>query len=35
VVTGHSSIACVDRTGRVRRLPKELQLFRNEAMGEV
>lgn len=35
VVTGHSSIACVDRTGRVRRLPKELQLFRNEATEEV
>ncbi|WP_146674917.1 acyl-CoA thioesterase [Pirellula sp. SH-Sr6A] len=29
VVTGTSSIACVDRTGKVRRLPKELQLFRS------
>lgn len=28
VVTGASSIACVDRTGKVRRLPKEMQLFR-------
>jgi acyl-CoA thioester hydrolase len=35
VVTGHSSIACVDRTGRVRRLPKELQLFRNEESEQV
>jgi len=35
VVTGHSSIACVDRSGRVRRLPRELQLFRDEATGEV
>jgi acyl-CoA thioester hydrolase len=29
VVTGSSSIACVDRNGKVRRLPKELQLLRS------
>ena len=28
VVTGRTSIACVDRTGKVRRLPKEMQLFK-------
>ena len=28
VVTGHSVIACVDRQGAVRRLPKFLQLFK-------
>jgi len=26
IVTGHSVIACVDREGKVRRLPKQLQL---------
>jgi len=26
IVTGNSIIACIDRTGKVRRLPKELQL---------
>ena len=30
VVSGHSSIACVDRTGRVRRLPQALQILRSE-----
>ncbi len=28
VVTGTTSIVCVDRSGKVRRLPKELQLFK-------
>lgn len=28
VVRGRTSIACVDREGRVKRLPKELQLFK-------
>jgi acyl-CoA thioester hydrolase len=26
IVTGHSTIACIDRSGKVRRLPKQLQL---------
>jgi acyl-CoA thioester hydrolase len=30
VVTGHSVIACIDRLGKVRRLPKELQLLKSE-----
>ena len=30
VVTGRSVIACIDRDGKVRRLPKELQLFKSE-----
>ena len=30
VVTGRSIIACIDRDGKVRRLPKELQLFKSE-----
>ena len=30
VVTGHSVIACIDREGKVRRLPKELQLLKSE-----
>lgn len=29
-VTGRSVIACIDRDGKVRRLPKELQLLRPE-----
>ena len=29
MVTGHSVIACVDRDGIVRRLPKELQLLKS------
>ena len=29
MVTGHSVIACVDRDGKVRRLPKELQLWKS------
>ena len=29
IVTGHSVIACVDREGKVRRLPKELQLLKS------
>lgn len=33
VVTGRTSIACVDRTGKVKRLPRELQLFRSDATG--
>jgi acyl-CoA thioester hydrolase len=28
VVTGHSVIACIDRGGKVRRLPQELQLLK-------
>lgn len=28
IVTGHSVIACVDRDGRVKRLPRELQINR-------
>lgn len=30
VVSGRSSIACVDRSGKVKKLPKVLQLFRGE-----
>ena len=30
VVTGRSVIACIDRDGKIRRLPKELQLFKSE-----
>ena len=30
IVTGHSVIACIDREGKVRRLPKELQLLKSE-----
>ena len=30
VVTGHSVIACVDRDGKVRRLPRQLQLLKSE-----
>ena len=30
VVTGHSVIACIDREGKIRRLPKELQLLKSE-----
>jgi acyl-CoA thioester hydrolase len=30
VVKAHSSIACVDREGKVRRLPKMLQLFKGD-----
>jgi len=30
IVMGHSVIACIDRDGKVRRLPKELQLFKSE-----
>ena len=30
VVTGRSVIACVDRQGKVRRLPKELQLYKSD-----
>lgn len=29
VVTGHSVIACIDREGKVRRLPKELQILKS------
>jgi acyl-CoA thioesterase FadM len=29
-VTGHSVIACIDRDGKIRRLPKELQLLKSE-----
>ncbi len=32
-VTGQSVIACIDRDGKVRRLPKELQLLRSESNG--
>jgi acyl-CoA thioester hydrolase len=30
IVTGHSVIACIDRDGKVRRLPKEMQLLKSE-----
>jgi acyl-CoA thioester hydrolase len=30
MVTGHSVIACVDREGKVRRLPRELQLMKSD-----
>ena len=30
IVTGHSVIACIDRDGKVRRLPKELQVLKSE-----
>ncbi len=30
IVTGHSVIACIDRDGKIRRLPKELQLLKSE-----
>ncbi len=29
VVTGHSVIACIDRDGKIRRLPKVLQLLKS------
>jgi acyl-CoA thioester hydrolase len=29
VVTGNSVIACVDKSGKVRRLPRELQLYKS------
>ena len=31
MVTGHSVIACIDRDGKVRRLPKELQILKSQA----
>lgn len=34
IVTGHSVIACVDREGRVKRLPKELQINRRSNSNE-
>ena len=30
MVTGKSVVACIDREGKIRRLPKELQLLKNE-----
>jgi acyl-CoA thioester hydrolase len=30
MVTGHSVIACIDREGKVRRLPKELQIIKSQ-----
>lgn len=30
MVTGHSVIACIDREGKVRRLPKELQIVKSQ-----
>lgn len=30
IVTGNSVIACIDRQGKVRRLPKELQVLKSE-----
>ena len=30
MVTGHSVIACIDREGKVRRLPKELQIVKSK-----
>jgi acyl-CoA thioester hydrolase len=30
VVSGRSSIACVDRSGKVKKLPKILQIFRGQ-----